>query len=56
MEQQSCEVFSGLHGELERLAAELAECRRERDASAEQWGRERREETERTREQVSLYG
>ena len=54
MEQQSSEVFSSLHGQLERLGAELAECRAERDSSAQEWAQERREEREKVNTQVSM--
>lgn len=53
MELQSNEVFSSLHGEVERLAAELVECRAERDSNVLQCARERREERERVNSQVS---
>ena len=46
-------MFSGLRGELERLAGELAECREERRSSAEKWEREKAQERQRITFQVS---
>ena len=48
--EESAEVFSQLHRELERLAGELAECKEERACSGQRWAREVREERERERE------